>query len=141
MRDAALIEAFLEMLSAERAARANTLEAYRRDLDDARAELKTGLANASAEAIEAYVSGLSKRGLSPATARRRISALKQFYRFLLADRIRADDPTSRLDPPKRARSLPKTLNAQEIEAMIHAADNPRDKALVELLYGAGLRVS
>ena len=141
MRDAGLIEAFLEMLSAERAARANTLEAYRRDLDDARGEIRGGLADASAEHLEAYVSGLSKRGLSPATMRRRISALKQFYRFLLQDRVRADDPTARLDPPKRGRSLPKTLSTPEIEAMINAADNPRDKAIVEMLYGSGLRVS
>ena len=82
MSDSALIEAFLEMLSAERGARANTLDAYARDLDDARAEVRGGLAGANAETVEAYVGGLAKRGLSPATARRRISALRQFYRFL-----------------------------------------------------------
>ena len=71
MNDGALIEAFLEMLSAERAARVNTLDAYRRDLDDARAEVRGGIAGAAAEKIEAYVAGLAKRGLSPATARRR----------------------------------------------------------------------
>ncbi|MBI3439452.1 MAG: tyrosine recombinase [Proteobacteria bacterium] len=141
MSDGALIEAFLEMLSAERGARANTLDAYARDLKDARAEVRGGLRGASADAIEAYVAGLSKRGLSAATARRRISALRQFYRFLLSDNVRGDDPTSRLDPPKRARALPKTLSLEEIERLIAAAETPRDKALVELLYGAGLRVS
>ncbi|HJS79452.1 MAG TPA: site-specific tyrosine recombinase XerD [Vitreimonas sp.] len=141
MSDSALIEAFLEMLSAERGARANTLDAYARDLEDARAEVRGGLKGASAVAIEAYVAGLSKRGLSAATARRRISALRQFYRFLLSENVRADDPTSRLDAPKRARSLPKTLSAEEIAQLIEAAEAPRDKALVELLYGAGLRVS
>jgi integrase/recombinase XerD len=78
---------------------------------------------------------------SAATARRRISALRQFYRFLLQENVRGDDPTSRLDAPKRARSLPKTLATEEIERLIEAAETPRDKALIELLYGAGLRVT
>lgn len=141
MTDAGLIEAFLEMLSAERGARANTLDAYARDLEDARGEVRGGLAIASAETIEAYVAGLGTRGLSPATARRRISALRQFYRFLLGENVRADDPTSRLDSPKRARSLPKTLSIEQIERLITAAETPRNRALIELLYGAGLRVS
>jgi integrase/recombinase XerD len=141
MSDSALIEAFLEMLSAERGARVNTLDAYARDLEDARAEVRGGLKSASAEAIEGYVAGMGRRGLAPATARRRISALRQFYRFLLGENVRADDPTSRLDAPKRARSLPKTLALEEIERLIAAAESARDKALVELLYGAGLRVS
>jgi len=139
--DSALIESFLELLSAERGARANTLDAYARDLEDARAHVSGALASARAETIEAYVAGLGKRGLSPATARRRISALRQFFLFLLQENIRADDPTSRLDAPKRARSLPKTLSVEEIERLIEAAESPRDKALIELLYGAGLRVS
>ena len=129
------------MLSAERGARANTLDAYARDLDDARGEIRGGLRAAAPEAIEAYVAGLTRRGLAPATTRRRISALKQFYLFLLQENIRADDPTSRLDPPKRARSLPKTISLEEIEALIAAAENARDRAIIELLYGAGLRVS
>ena len=141
MSDGALIEAFLEMLSAERGARANTLDAYARDLEDARAEVHGGLRAASAAAIEAYVAGMARRGLSAATARRRISALRQFYRFLLSDNVRGDDPTSRLDAPKRARVLPKTLSTEEIERLITAAETPRDRALIELMYGAGLRVS
>jgi integrase/recombinase XerD len=141
MNDAALIEAFLEMLSAERGARVNTLDAYQRDLDDARAELKGALASASAAGLEAYVAGLTRRGFAPATARRRISALKQFFRFLLQENIRSDDPTSRLDGPKGARSLPKTLSLADIERLIDATESPRDRALIELLYGAGLRVS
>ena len=113
MNDGALIEAFLEMLSVERAARVNTLDAYRRDLEDARAEVRGGLFAASPEKIEGYVAGLAKRGMSPATTRRRISALRQFYRFLLQDNVRGDDPSARLDAPKRARSLPKTLTSEE----------------------------
>jgi integrase/recombinase XerD len=141
MSDAALIEAFLEMLSAERGARANTLDAYARDLEDARTEVRGGLRSASAGAIEAYVAGMAKRGLAAATARRRISALRQFYRFLLQDNVRSDDPTSRLEAPKRARTLPKTLSTDEIERLIAAAETVRDRALIELMYGAGLRVS
>jgi integrase/recombinase XerD len=141
MRDPALIEAFLEMLSAERGARANTLAAYKRDLADAREHVRGALVDARAEAIEAYVAGLSRRGLAPATSRRRISALKQFYRFLLAESVRGDDPTARLDPPRRARSLPKTLSSDEVARLIEAAESARDRALIELLYGAGLRVS
>jgi len=141
MSDAALIESFLEMLSAERGARANTLDAYARDLEDARTHVKGALADASADAIEAYVAGMAQRGLSAATARRRISALRQFFLFLLQENVRGDDPTSRLDAPKRARALPKTLSVEEIERLIAAAENARDKALIELLYGAGLRVS
>lgn len=129
------------MLSAERGARANTLDAYARDLEDAREHVKGALGHASADAVEAYVAGLSRRGLSPATARRRISALRQFYRFLLQENVRSDDPTSRLDAPKRARVLPKTLSVEEIERLIAAAESARDKAIIELLYGAGLRVS
>lgn len=140
MSDSALIEAFLEMLSAERGARANTLDAYARDLEDARSEIKA-LGGASAAQVEDYVAGLARRGLSPATTRRRMSALRQFYRFLLQENVRGDDPTARLDAPKRARRLPKTLSLEEIEALIGAAENARDKALIELLYGAGLRVN
>ena len=100
MSDAALIESFLEMLSAERGARVNTLDAYQRDLDDARQTIRGGLRNASADGVEAYIASLSARGLANATARRRISALRQFYRFLMQENIRADDPTARLDAPK-----------------------------------------
>ena len=141
MSDSALIESFLEMLSAERGARANTLDAYARDLEDARAHVRGGLAMSGAETVEAYVAGMAKRGLAAATVRRRISALRQFFRFLLQENVRGDDPTSRLDAPKRARTLPKTLSSDEIERLIAAAESPRDVALIELLYGAGLRVS
>ena len=141
MSDSALIEAFLEMQSAERGARANTLDAYRRDLGDARAHVKGGLAKASAEGIEAYVAGLAKRGLAPATARRRISAIRGFFRFLLQENTRGDDPTARIEAPKRGRGLPKTLSPEIIARLIDAAESPRDRALIELLYGAGLRVS
>jgi integrase/recombinase XerD len=141
------IEAFLEMLSAERGARANTIEAYRRDLEDASAEIRTPLAHADADAIAGYVGSLARRGMGAATIRRRISALKQFFRFLLEEGDRADNPAARLRPPRRERVLPKTLAADEVARLIEGAANARDatslrdRALIELLYGGGLRVS
>lgn len=147
MSDAARVEAFLEMLSAERGARANTLDAYHRDLSDASAEIPGGLCSANAERVETYVAALAARGLSPATAARRLSALRQFYRFELSENLRGDDPTARLDTPKRGRALPKTLSADEVVRLADAAGargDPaalRDRALVELLYGGGFRVS
>jgi integrase/recombinase XerD len=103
--------------------------------------VRGGLSAASSATIEAYVAGLARRGLSAATMRRRISALRQFFRFLLQENARGDDPTSRLDAPKRARALPKTLSSEEIGRLIAATESARDAALIELLYGAGLRVS
>lgn len=145
--DAGLIEAFLEMQSAERGARKNTLLAYRRDLGDVAEELRGPLREASADDLESYCANLARRGLAPATAARRISALRQFFHFLLLDNHRADDPTTRLEPPRRARTLPKTLGTDEIERLIEAtrvedgAVSARDRAIVEMLYASGLRVS
>lgn len=140
-QDAGLVEAFLEMQSAERGARRNTLLAYERDLADAAGSLAGSLRSATAEALERYCEGLARRGLAPATQARRLSALRQFYRFLLLENVRADDPSARLEPPRRARRLPKTLSLEEIEALIGAAGNARDRAIVEMLYASGLRVS
>jgi len=148
--DSGLVEAFLEMQSAERGARPNTLLAYERDLSDAAealAQCGVTLRAARAEHLERYVAGLTQRGLAAATSARRISALRQFYRFLLLENIRADDPSARLERPRRARRLPKTLSLQQIEALIAATDNAdpataaRDRAIVEILYASGLRVS
>lgn len=145
-----MIDAFLEMASAERGARANTLLAYRRDLDDAAQFLhpRGGLVGADQTALEAYVQDLAQRGLSAATAARRQSALRQFYRFLMAEGVRDDDPTGRIMRPKTARTLPKTLDPDVAERLIAAAEvgkppayAARDVALIELLYGSGLRVS
>lgn len=140
--DAGLVEAFLEMQSAERGARRNTLLAYERDLADAVAHLKgASLTRASADQVERYCEGLARRGLSPATQARRLSALRQFYRFLLVENVRADDPSAQIVRPRKARRLPKTLSLREIEALIGAAENARDRAIIEMLYASGLRVS
>jgi integrase/recombinase XerD len=152
--DAPLIESFLEMLAAERGAALNTLEAYRRDLahfGDFLARRRTGLRDADAEAIRAYLARLEGAGYAPRTAARRLSALKQFYRFLYADGLRGDDPAAALEGPKRGRSLPKLLSVEEVDRLLAtarahaAADNdPRHVrlvALLEVIYATGLRVS
>ena len=141
------IEAFLEMMAVERDASAHTLSAYARDLNDAEASASGGLMAADETAIEAWFADLSRRGLSPATQARRRSAVRQFYRFALAEGWRADDPSRRLDAPKQGRPLPKTLSRDEIERLIAAATAREGAAgvrlicLMELAYASGLRVS
>jgi integrase/recombinase XerD len=143
-------EAFLEMMSVERAAAKNTLTAYTRDLADASEFLAArgrDLADASAEDIEAYFVALSERGLSPATASRRRAAVRQFYRFVLGETWRADDPSRRVEAPKKGRSLPKVLSRAEVDRLIAAAGTKdgaqglRLACMVELAYASGLRIS
>lgn len=143
------IEAFLEMMAVERDASPHTLSAYNRDLSDAETALSDagGLMKADAEAVEGWFADLSRRGLSAATAARRRSAARQFYRFALAEGWRTDDPSRRLDAPKQGRSLPKVLSRDEIDRLL-AASAARDAAaglrlvaLVEMAYASGLRVS
>jgi integrase/recombinase XerD len=149
-QSAAWIEAFLEMMAAERAAAANTLKAYAKDLADAEGHLAqrgVDLASATAEDIEAYFIELGARGLSPATAARRRAAVRQFYRFVLGERWREDDPSRRVDAPKKGRPLPKVLTRAEVDALISAgaakdgAAGLRLAALIETIYASGLRVS
>ena len=143
------VEAFLEMMAVERDASPHTLSAYGRDLADAEVWLDDagGLMGASQEAVEAWFADLSRRGLSAATAARRRSSVRQFYRFALGEGWRSDDPSRRIDAPKQGRSLPKTLSRDEIEALLTAsgaADSAaglRLVALVEMAYASGLRVS
>jgi integrase/recombinase XerD len=142
------VEAFLEMMAVERDASPHTLSAYARDLADAEAGVgKGGLIAADEAAIEAWFASLSLRGLSAATAARRRSAIRQFYRFALGEGWRKDDPSRRLDGPKQGRPLPKTLSRDEVERLLAAAGKDdsagavRMLALVELAYASGLRVS
>ena len=136
------------MMSVERDASPNTLAAYARDLADAEMGVGAGgLMAADETMIENWYVGLAQRGLSPATAARRRSAVRQFYRFALGEGWRNDDPSRRLDAPKQGRSLPKVLSRDEIDALIQAisrrdtASALRTLALVELAYASGLRVS
>ena len=142
------VEAFLEMMAVERDASPHTLSAYARDLADAESSLgASGLMGADEAAIENWFAGLSTRGLSAATAARRRSAVRQFYRFALGEGWRTDDPSRRLDAPKQGRPLPRTLTREEVVALLTAsaardgASGIRMIALVELAYASGLRVS
>lgn len=140
------IEAFLEMMAVERDASPHTLSAYARDLADAEAACG-GLIAATPEGIEAWYADLARRGLSPATQSRRRSAVRQFFRFALAEGWRTDDPSSRLDAPRRGRSLPRVLSREEMDRLVAATaadDGPaalRLRALIELAYASGMRVS
>lgn len=141
------VEAFLEMMAVERDASPHTLAAYGRDLADAEASLPGGLMGADEAGVEAWYGGLAIQGLSAATQARRRSSVRQFYRFALGEGWRADDPSRRLDAPKQGRSLPRTLERNEVERLLHAAATRdgaaglRLVALVELAYASGLRVS
>ena len=150
MSAAGWIDAFLEMMAVERAAARNTLKAYGKDLEDARVYLAGSggdLDTASTETIEAYFQDLGVRGLSPATAARRRSAVRQFYRFVLEEGWRADDPSRRVVAPKAVRPLPKVLSRGEVDALIAAAaakdggQGLRLACMIELLYASGLRIS
>ena len=153
-----LIGAFLEMMSAERGAAKNTIDAYRRDLSDYSgfvAGRKQTLLDCPRETVNAYLDQLRRDGLSASSSARRLSAIRQFHRFLCADAIRTDDPTRIVASPKARRALPKVLSIAEVdkllataEAEVNAAPEPEHRAaslrlyvLLELLYATGLRVS
>ena len=149
---------FLDMLSAERGAAAHTIEAYTRDLTEFLAFLAvkgSSAATASADDLRAFLAGLARKGLAPSSRARKLSAIRQFFRFLLAEGMRADDPSSAVDSPKLGRPLPKILSLAEVEALLDtAADGAkraaegaprlrafRVNALLETLYATGMRVS
>lgn len=154
-----LPDLFLDMIAAERGAALNTLDAYRRDLADytgflaARGQDPLGAATLDGTA---YMADLSSRGLKPTSCARRLSAVRQFHRFLFAEGYRDDDPTVIITGPKRGRPLPKVLGPEAVDRLLATAaegiDNEarpwgerwraaRMAALLELLYGTGLRVS
>ena len=138
------VESFLALSAARLAPR--TVEAYRRDLADLEAWLGGSPADATAEQLAAYVAQLRADGLAATTIARRVAALRSFYRHQVLLAARSDNPAAELELPRRRRPLPKTLSPGEVERLIDAATGTtprslRDRALVELLYGAGLRVS
>lgn len=145
--NATLIESFLDMMSAERGASANTIAAYRRDLLDflSHADAK----RAARDDVKKYLSQLSKAGTAGSSQARKLSALRQFFGFLYAEGIRKDDPTAAIEAPKRERPLPRVLTRADVEALIgeaqrQAGESPEGARLlcvVEMLYGAGLRVT
>lgn len=142
MSDSTRIGAFLEMMSAERGASPNTLDAYGRDLLDASEFCSGRLSRAKPAELSAWTVDLAERGLAPASQARKLSALRRFFRFLFEEGDRKDDPTARLDGPSPAREIPDVLSREEMTALILACeDDTRLRCLVELLYGAGLRAS
>jgi integrase/recombinase XerD len=153
-----LIGAFLEMMSAERGAAKNTIEAYRRDLADYAgfvAGRQLTLLSVDRDTVNAYLDRLKRDGLSAASSARRLSAIRQFHKFLCADGMRADDPTRIVASPKSRRALPKVLSIAEVDRLLSTAEaeagveaSPHKQAaalrlylLLELLYATGLRVS
>jgi len=138
------VEGFLALLGATRAPR--TVEAYRRDLTALSAYLGKPVAKASLEELERYTASLRADGLAATTIARRTAATRSFFRHQQLLGARDDNPAAAVKLPRRPRPLPKTLSPGEAERLIDAAKgtqprNLRDQALVELLYGAGLRVS
>ena len=150
------IDAFLEMMAAERGAAPLTLEAYRRDLVDfgtLLARRGASPSGASTELIRAYLSAQARAGLSTRTVARRLSTLRQFFRFLCGEGIRSDDPCAKVDSPRQGLILPRFLSEDDVDRLIATAygrvkgrsravaDARRMVALLELLYATGLRVS
>jgi integrase/recombinase XerD len=151
------IEAFLEMLGAERGAAPNTIDAYRRDLEDFGAFLQSrslSLGAAATGDVSAYFKAASAAGLKPASRARRLSAVRQLYKFLAAEGLVASDPTLGHAGPNKERALPKTLNVAEVDRLIAAAARRAETAkgreraravrlycLMEMLYATGMRVT
>jgi integrase/recombinase XerD len=144
------IEPFMEMLFAERGASANTAMAYRRDLRHFEAFLTSGdgrLEDCANDDLRRYMGAMERDGMAPRTAARRLSALRQFFRFLYAEGLRGDDPSSAIDAPRQGRSLPKILIETEVDTLLagaRARPGPEGRRLVcllEIAYATGLRVS
>jgi integrase/recombinase XerD len=138
------VVAFLAVSAARLAPR--TVEAYRRDLTAAATALGKPVGAATTEDVEQYLAGLRAEGLAPTTIARRAAAIRSFFRHQVLVGSRRDNPAAELDLPRRTRRLPRTLSPGEAERLVEAARGTtpralRDHALVELLYGAGLRVS
>ena len=145
------------MIAAERGASANTLDAYRRDLADFSADLSHAgetIPAADSDALRAHLGRLSKRGLAAASVARRLSAIRQLYRFLYSEGHRSDDPAAVIEGPKRGRSLPKVLSVKQVDDLLAQAREgvkaeakserlraARLNCLLEVLYATGLRVS
>ena len=154
MRSSQCTELFLEMMAVERGAAANTLEAYGRDLTAAADDMD--FATASTDDVREHLAGLARAGAAASTQARRLSALRQLFRFLYAEGLRTDDPCGPVAAPARGRPLPKVLGVDEVDRLLLRAEEEAEAlhetdaaalravrlhALVELLYSTGLRVS
>jgi integrase/recombinase XerD len=157
--DELLVELFLDMLAAERGAGENTLTAYRNDLDDLSAHLRAAgrtIANATTDDLRDFIANLSERGFKASSLARRLSAVRQIYKFLYAEGKRSDDPSAVLEGPKRVRTLPKVLSIADVDTLLKNARANSENAkqppaqrlraarllcLLEVVYATGLRVS
>jgi integrase/recombinase XerD len=153
----ARLAAFLDMLAAERGAARNTLEAYERDIDDYLEFLGgRGLAEIGADDIRAWLAELSGRGLKASSAARKLSAVRQFHRFLYTEGLSPSDPSAAIEGPRQGRPLPKVISVADVDRLIETArqDTEREglsqaarlkalrmRCLIEMLYATGLRVS
>ena len=140
------IEAFLEMMVAERGSSHRTIDSYRRDLVDFEAFLschKTALSKAKRGDLETYMRQLAANGLAPKTQARRLSAIREFYRFLFSENKIQKNPADYLISPKIGKSLPKYLSEDEVKALLEEAEREDERiyTLLEVLYATGLRVS
>jgi integrase/recombinase XerD len=159
LSDAQSIALFLDMLAAEQGAGANTIDAYRRDLEDLSAFLaRKGVpfVRATTDDIRGYLADLDERGFKASSVARKLSALRHLFRFLLGENVRGDDPAAILSGPKRGRSLPKVLSIGDVDRLLSQANSAagiaglsaaqrvralRLSCLLEVLYATGLRVS
>lgn len=149
--DRLLISQFLEMLGAERGASQNTIESYNRDLNHLMENTRSALLDIDRKQIRAYLAVLHKQGLAPRTQARKLSTLRQFYKFLYAEAIRTDNPVLGIDSPRIGQSLPKLLSEQQVGDLLAQAEHQAQEkadlkslrlhALIELLYATGLRVT
>lgn len=159
MSEGHLVDAFLEMMVAERGAAKNTVDAYRRDLRDYLGFLsRRGRTAKAAERgdVDAWLAGLAAEGLAASSSARRLSAVRQFHKFLAGETLRGDDPTRIVESPRARRPLPKVLGIEEVDRLLRLAEaEAEDEAasdaaralagrlhlLLELLYATGMRVS
>jgi integrase/recombinase XerD len=159
LSDQRLIALFLDMLAAERGAGENTLSAYARDLADLSGFLqrtKVSLQSATSDDIRGYLASLTEQGFATTSVARKLSSVRQLFRFLYAEGHRGDDPAAILQGPRRGRALPKVLSVRQVDALLETATNAaqsadaspaerlraaRLQALLELIYATGLRVS
>lgn len=142
------IEAFLDMMISERGAAKNTCLSYRQDLLHFLQFIKPKIMkDGTSDDVFAYISSLSRQNISPATSSRRLSALRQFYRFLVSEETLTYDPTSVIDSPRKSRSLPKTLSEEQVELLLETSSLQTDpegirlRTMLEILYASGMRVS
>ena len=158
MQDSLLIESFLEMMSAERGASPNTLIAYGRDLEDFSnlvASNRSSIQHTNPDTIRSWISTMERSGISASSQARKLSALRQLYRFMFSEGLREDNPTGSIDSPRTGRPLPKIMSESDVDKLLLRAEEEVEQAktltlklraarlhaLLELLYATGLRVS